>query len=619
MYDPTKPLEGFRPSNPTSTVGQQLNASRKRSYHDRFEGEAQPSSFIDGQRAYKQPKRNGQAIGPENHPLENGQSSNGIGAAGQSYNALPPIPPPFQVQGAANLPLGLFQKDDSRQPHPIPPPPPFVLNPEVAGFNPNFHKHPPASQNRNHRGPRERKNERCRQFDKGRCKRGLNCPYEHAPRPLPPPYHLPPPGSAYGPLPPHIAAALQVLQTPLPVPRQLDSDLEEGEVPTDNMPFIPQVPAVLQESDSGDKGPEIILDGPPPLTFYSPAVAYFNGRGGNPGQRGRGGKRGRVKSKAPFSLDGPSHDRSITSIVVENIPESYFDEENVRQHFSQFGNIAAISMRPYKRLAVVKYDNWNSANAAHRSPQVIFNNRFVKVFWFNEEADKREAKIWEPTANGEGVPNNSDSHPAEAQEPEFDMEEFAKKQEDAQRVYVEKKKRREEIARQQEEIHRRQQELVAKQLELRAKLEEKQGTTAHGAVGESANKSTTDALRAQLRKLEAEARILGVDAIKEEEESMDGLVPHFSGFRGRAGVRGRGGRFRGGLGFRGGYGGGTFNDVHEAYAAYSLDLRPRRVALSGLDFTDAEKDEKLRHYLLVSCGMPPSIQRYGHETLISGQ
>jgi hypothetical protein len=226
------------------------------------------------------------------------------------------------------------------------------------------------------------------------------------------------------------------------------------------------------------------------------------------------------------------------------------------------------------------------------------------VYWYNEDADKPEALVkWEPAENGAGS-NGFGAHATESEEPEFNMEEFLQKQEEAQKIYEEKKQKREELTKQKEDLDRRQQELLAKQLEIRAKLDAKlngQGQPSEGDVDESATKSTTDALRAQLKKLEAEARILGVDAIKEEEGSTDGFAPPFSGYRGRGGFRGRGG-YRGGYhgSSRGGYGGGVFGDVHEAYAAYSLDNRPKRVAITGVDLTEAEKDEKLRHYLLVS-------------------
>ena len=100
-------------------------------------------------------------------------------------------------------------------------------------------------------------------------------------------------------------------------------------------------------------------------------------RGGRGSRRGRGSKKG--GARAPFSADGPNYDRTKSTIVVENIPEENFDEEQVREFFSQFGKILEISMQPYKHLAIVKYDKWGSANAAYQSPKVIFDNRFVKV------------------------------------------------------------------------------------------------------------------------------------------------------------------------------------------------------------------------------------------------
>ena len=48
-----------------------------------------------------------------------------------------------------------------------------------------------------------------------------------------------------------------------------------------------------------------------------------------------------------------------------------------------------------------------------------------------------------------------------------------------------------------------------------------------------------------------------------------------------------------GEGVRGGYGGG-YGDVHEAYAAYSLDDQPKTVAITGINFTMLAKDEALR-------------------------
>jgi hypothetical protein len=292
--------------------------------------------------------------------------------------------------------------------------------------------------------------------------------------------------------------------------------------------------------------------------------------------------------------------------VVESIPEENFSEDQVKGFFSQFGNILEVSMQPYKRLAIVKFDSWNAANAAYQSPKVIFDNRFVKVFWYKEDGSALPASSpmtgASPPAKKAHAANGSSTSGANNAGPhaEIDLEEFAKQQEEKQKAFEEKVKKREELERQKEELEKRQKELIAKQLEERAKLEAK-------LAGRNGNKSDdnghspkkpmsqSEALRAQLAALEAEARQMGLDP-----DALDAPAPWPT--RGGYG-RGRG-SWRGASpytprgSFRGGYRGRA--DVHAAYAAYSLDNRPKKVVLTGADFTVAARDETLRQYLFVS-------------------
>lgn len=297
--------------------------------------------------------------------------------------------------------------------------------------------------------------------------------------------------------------------------------------------------------------------------------------------------------------------------MVENIPEENFSEEQVKEFFSQFGNILEVSMQPYKRLAIVKFDSWNAANAAYQSPKVIFDNRFVKVFWYKEDESALPASApmtggapgaRKPhVANGSSTTGPEDSGP----QPEINMEEFAKQQEERQKAFEEKTKRREELERQQQELEQRQKELIAKQIEEKSKLEARLAQRNGGKSGEGegddngdASKSSkpmtqTEALRAQLAALEAEARQMGLDP--------DAMVDAPAPWPARGGYgRGRGG-WRGSYAPRGFRGGGRGRaNVHAAYAAYSLDNRPKKVVLTGVDFTVSEKDETLRQYLFVS-------------------
>jgi RNA recognition motif-containing protein len=302
--------------------------------------------------------------------------------------------------------------------------------------------------------------------------------------------------------------------------------------------------------------------------------------------------------------------------VVENIPEENFSEDQVRDFFSQFGNILEVSMQPYKRLAIVKFDSWNSANAAYQSPKVIFENRFVKVFWYKDDQSVLPASspLTGGVASAKRMHTTNGSSAAGGHHTgthaDMDLEEFARKQEEKQKAFEEKARKREELERQRQELEKRQQELIAKQLEEKAKLEAKlaaRNGTAPGDDNGDAKSSKpltqTEALRAQLAALEAEARQMGLDpdAVTEAPSPWPSRGGSYGYGRGRGGWRGSSpytprGSYRGA--YRGAYRGRA--NVHAAYAAYSLDNRPKKVVLTGVDFTAPDKDETLRQYLFVS-------------------
>ena len=133
---------------------------------------------------------------------------------------------------------------------------------------------------------------------------------------------------------------------------------------------------------------------------YDPTNAIINTNGHHQGsynlQIGPGpGEMGlRKPARAAFSDHRTLKDRSHTAIVVEQIPEDYFDEQSVMSFFSQFGNITEITMKAYKHLAIVKYDTRSAAQRAWESPKAIFDNRFVKVYWYRPDLDAK------PQANG---------------------------------------------------------------------------------------------------------------------------------------------------------------------------------------------------------------------------
>ena len=443
---------------------------------------------------------------------------------------------------------------------PIPPSMPFDPNDPMAAMLamqamglplPGAGSLPGFAVGANGHGPGKSKiNARCRDYDtKGICTRGVNCPFDHGLNQI----IIPPAQSEYDP----------------------------------KSPSMVGFPAQMSPTGQGH------LDA-------------MKGRGMGRGRGDRGGSQGsRRGNRADFSQAGPNHDRSITTVVVEQIPEENFQEESVREFFSGFGSIQEVNMQPYKRLAIVKYEDYDSARAAYESPKVIFDNRFVKVYWYNPNTLPTPMK-------GESARNTSISA-QKPEQPEFDREKFERDAAGAQKRLEERKALQKQNKSQLAELQKQKDELAKKQADAKRELQQKLRAKGkdvpeemvvdshkqkeNGTNGTDTEASAkTKALRTQLKALEEEAKSLGIDP-----EPWNSPAARSRG-------RGRGrGSYRGWEGFRGGYdsargayrGRGSFRGVPRGGGAYNLDNRPRAVKVEGLDF-DESKDEGLKQHLFVS-------------------
>lgn len=257
----------------------------------------------------------------------------------------------------------------------------------------------------------------------------------------------------------------------------------------------------------------------------------LNGHAGSQETRGNGYIRGRGRgdrggfiqrrnnNRAEFSQAGPNHDRSITTIVVEQIPEERFDEKSVRDFFSEFGNIEEVTMQPYKRLALVKYEDYMAARRAYESPKVIFDNRFVKVYWYKPGGIPTTLTTAKLTTNS--------SFLSKEEEQPFDRERFERDAMAAQKKLEEKKLQMKDVEAKRQVLEKQKEELVQKQAEEKRKLLEKlaakgvapkrdiltidepNGTS---PVDDGKVSAHTKALREKVAELEAEAKSLGLDS-----------------------------------------------------------------------------------------------------------
>jgi RNA recognition motif-containing protein len=318
----------------------------------------------------------------------------------------------------------------------------------------------------------------------------------------------------------------------------------------------------------------------------------------------------RRANRAPFSMSGRNFNRSITTIVVENIPEEYFSEEQVNEYFTEFGSISEITMQPYKRLALVKYEDWDSANKAYQSPKTIFDNRFVKVFWYDPDQkpspSPRTRRIKNAPRRSTRSPGASSSTSYRPPEAPVDLAELERKVAEAQKLHEEKLKKQNLAATERAEVERKLQEQVAARKLLLDAIVAKERER-NGGVSETEERLKEQALReealkANLARLEAEAESLGIDP-NDAYSAMNAGEQHLTSSwrgRGRGGWRGRGrgsytprgrGPYRGwGYAPRGAYTSG---------AVMRLDNRPKKVAVLGVTAGNPQ-DEELRQFLFVS-------------------
>lgn len=614
---------GAPSATPSSFPAGPAAGPRKRGFQDRgdFDAPNGREQFQGGGRLFKQPRRGG-GFGRRGYvdpdapqPVQQLAQHGFPGAPG--HNALPYVP----TGPAATMPNFVPATDPAEAMRQL-----QQLSQQIgmqmaqmSGFSPQpgFMPHQP---------PPQKKRGRCRDYDtKGYCARGQNCKFEHSNGPDATTYSLPAP---------QMSGQIQ-----LPAEGRFQFDVQhapdgDGGVASQQGSFmLPShnffdcfqmfgVPGLTQQTEYDPNTGTMMAP------FSMPQFSQQRPSSGNPNNR-RDNRQGQHQRRtgpprASFSAAGPVHDKTQTKVVVESIPEEHFNEEQVRAFFSQYGNIEEVTMMPYKRLAIVKYDNWGSANAAYRSPKVIFDNRFVKVFWYKDEkhADIANGGASGPK-NGAGAANGSGSASANGQEdePELDMEEFSRKQEEAQKTHEEKMRKKLELDEQRAELEKRQKELQAKHEAEKQRLLTKlassrknstepgvEGIGSEDKTGDGSKSSQNEALRATLAKLQEEAKAFGLDPHASPESDAVISTYTFGGYT----SRGRGGfpRGRGGYAPRGSYRGrGGRGNIHAAYAAFSLDNRPRKVAMSGVDFSAPEKDEALRQHLFVSLDVFASCRR----------
>jgi hypothetical protein len=313
--------------------------------------------------------------------------------------------------------------------------------------------------------------------------------------------------------------------------------------------------------------PDEIPEYDPEQSFLAVQPSRGLGRQVAPGSQPRATKGGRAR--ASFSLPGYSRNKSNTTLVVEQIPSEHFNEDSIRGYFSEFGDISNLELHPKRQLAVIKFADRKTAKQAYHSPKAVFENRFVKVYWYGPETEERLSQ---------------EKH--EVEEEKLDLEAIAIRQAEAQKAFEERRRKAEEAEARSAEIERQLIEKNKEIEEIKRQLAELSG-------------DPVDDFTQTLATLQAEA----AELYNQHEPSAPAIGGRGHGaFHGSYRGRGYGPfppRGRGYTPYRGrggGYGAPAFPG--RSVGSKKLDNRPRRLAVAGIK-PDTPRDESLRQHLLV--------------------
>ncbi|KAH9049466.1 hypothetical protein EDB84DRAFT_1037590 [Lactarius hengduanensis] len=410
---------------------------------------------------------------------------------------------------------------------------------------------------------------------------------------------------------PHGSGELPVVQdlTP-PVYNDEPTRRQEGSVPSPNVDTQPNgasppaAPVTNMEVDTPATGPSTHSLRPPRTSQNTGG----RGRGGRPGVYG-----GDVQRFHPER-------RGDKTLVVEKIPEDKLSLDAVNSWFKRFGTVTNVAVDAASAKALVSFSTHEEAQAAWKTEEAVFGNRFVKVFWHRpmggqglvgqralaasapivaSVAAKEQVPASTPdpdpqsstgTAQGtKKAPSSSSSVSGLAARQQLLEQQIAEQKvlmeklntaapEEKKEIFAQLRKLGQEIkassaqtafappkkpspsAPRPEDREAKERERLDKELEL------------HSAALDG--EETTEALQAKLAKLKAEAASLGIDPLTESAPAYP-----YNSHRGRG--RGRGRAF-----FRGAARGGP------PRAGMKLDNRPKKLLVKdvGSDGVQAVRD-----------------------------
>lgn len=156
-------------------------------------------------------------------------------------------------------------------------------------------------------------------------------------------------------------------------------------------------------------------------------------------------------------------------LIVNQIPEDYCNIAQVHEYFSKFGNLVDCQVRPEMQSAKLEYENHSEAMACYSSPEVIFNNRFVKVFWSSDE----ETAGYFLSNRSSRKPRFENQPPQSVLTPEELKQNLKKMQEKTREMQRQQEIQKLEAQRKKTELNRQGAEMIARQMQEQSQVMER--------------------------------------------------------------------------------------------------------------------------------------------------
>jgi RNA-binding protein 26 len=333
----------------------------------------------------------------------------------------------------------------------------------------------------------------------------------------------------------------------------------------------------------------------------------------------RGVPRGAFNGATGFgATPGRPERRQDKTIVVEKIPEGSLSIEAVTAWFKRFGTVTNVAVDVAGAKALVSFEDHDAAHKAWKSEDAVFGNRFVKVFWHRPmtgHGAKGTALLAASATLVNKLSTDVAAAPSAAQASPA-VSALAQKQQALEQHIAEQKALMARLATASpdekkilfgqlralgEEIKKAtggapvptassrptpataSTSKAAEDEEARKRAELDRQLDAHAATVPAEGSDGTEALKAQLARLKAEAASLGIP------ETGTPPAPSHSGFRGGY----RGGRARG----RGGFRATPYPPRGGGRMSMKLDNRPKKLLIKG---APADKAQAVRDWYEVS-------------------